>query len=54
MEGVNRKVKWEVLLRAAKHTPHPAQRIRIADTRTMRQLILPVKEQLYEDATWKE
>ena len=56
MEGVIRKLRGDVYLRANKHIPpfHPSRRIRREIGSAMRQLILPIKEQLYEDATWKE
>ena len=58
MEGVIDKVRWEVRLRADKHTPHtlhhPAWRIRREIDRVMHEITLPIHAQLHEDAEWKE
>ena len=56
MEEVAHKLKREVLHRVDKRTrpSHPAWQVRVDITNVMRQLTLPTKEQLREDAEWKK
>ena len=56
MEGITRKLRWDVYRRVDKHIPHthPAWRIRIEIDSVTRQLIIPTCQQLEEDAEWKE
>ena len=56
MEGVTHKLSWDTRIRAAKHTPpfHPSWRIGREINNELGPIIIPTKEQLREDATWKE
>ena len=60
MEEVNHKVEWEVFDRADKHTPqtlprtHPLWQAYSDMASVTSEIILPIKEQLHEDAKWKE
>ena len=60
MEGVADKLCWDVYLRVGKPIPipipipHPVWKTRLDMARALRQLTLPIEEQLEEDAKWKE
>jgi len=56
MTEVNYEVR-DMHYRAAKHIPraHPAwYRLRIRTDDTLHQVVIPIKEQLYEDTKWKK
>ena len=54
MEGVAKKVRRDVHLRVGKPIPYPGWRIRRGLADVISEIIGPIKEQLEEDATWKE
>ena len=60
MEGVRRKVKWEVYLRVDRHTPqtlprtHPLWQAYSDMTSVMYEITRPINGQLHEDTKWKE
>ena len=56
MEGITRKLRWDVYRRVDKHIPHtnPSWWSRREIANEINEIIVPAKEQLREDAEWKK